>query len=131
MEEAAAVHVRLNQMGDQMRTWAPASASFAEEAQRSEQFLDGARAQIEALAAQVLPWPVFGGVRPRALHQSSMTWSLVIRQAELSCWLHMGWATAAQPVPAGQAASDSCRIAGCQAPGALLHTQSRSLRLAG
>lgn len=53
MEEAAAVHESLCKMGDQMRSWAFTSASFAEEAQRIEQFLDGARARIEALAAQV------------------------------------------------------------------------------
>ena len=71
MGEAAAVHERLSQLGDQMRTWTPVSASFAEEAQRIEQFLDGARAQIAALAAQVLPWHAFGGVRLRSFYQSS------------------------------------------------------------
>lgn len=53
MQEAAGVFERLVQLAAAFQGWKLEGRSFAEEAQRMEHFLDGARARIESLALQV------------------------------------------------------------------------------
>ena len=60
MQEAAGICERASLLMGAMRGWTLEKRSFAEEAQRMEHFLDGARARIETLALQVLLLVAFG-----------------------------------------------------------------------